>query len=608
MGQSHLIHVFIFLAAASIMVPLTSRFKLGSVIGYLVVGILIGPFGLKLIGNAQQIMHFAEFGVIMMLFLIGLELEPKKLWQLRKLIVGLGSLQVVLTTSALTLIGLSMGYDWRVSLAIAMALTLSSTALVLQMLQEKNLMKTAEGETSFAVLLFQDIAVIPILIIIPLLHSAHAAPLNLDESSFIEQLPQLVRCLVITGVIGFIIVIGHYFSRHLFFIIAKTNLREVFTAFSLALVVGITLLMQCIGMSPALGAFIAGVVLANSQYKHTVEADIQPFKGLLLGLFFISVGMGMNFTLFAQQTWFIIAIVLGLIATKAVILSVLGRIFALTKIQTLGFALALSQGGEFAFVLFQYASDSKVMSAELRELYTLVVAVSMLTTPFLIMLYQRYVIPRYMSIIPTREYDQINERNEIILAGYGRFGQIIGRFLNGENIKITVLEKNPEQIELLRKFGYPSYFGDASRLDLLKNAGAEHAKLLIVAVGDAAKNLEIVKLAKYHFPHLTVYARARNRRHAYELHKAGVDYFKRELFSSSLEMTKEVLKLFDYSPEDIQAKATAFEQYDEKNLLKSFEFFEEETDLINFARQAKGELERILHNSAIVGEGTEQKI
>ncbi len=601
-----LVHVFIFLTAASFIVPLTSRFKLGSVIGYLVVGILISTYGLQLINNTEQIMHFAEFGVTMMLFLIGLELEPQKLWQLRKLIIGLGSLQVLFTTLSLTCIGIAIGYDWRPSLALSMALTLSSTALVLQMLQEKNLMKTTEGETSFAVLLFQDIAVIPILIILPLLHPENLTSVNTHSTSLIGYLPKWQQTLIVTSVISSIILIGHYFSRYLFFIIAKANLREVFTAFSLALVIGITLLMECIGMSPALGAFIAGVVLANSQYKHTVEADIQPFKGLLLGLFFISVGMGMNFSLFAQHPLHVLSLVIGLIAIKALILSVLGRIFNLTKIQTVGFALALSQGGEFAFVLFQYASDSKVISAELKELYTLVVAVSMLTTPFLIMLYQKYVIPCFMSIVPTREYDKISEKNGIILAGYGRFGQIIGRFLNGENIKITVLEKNPEQIELLRKFGYNGYFGDASRLDLLLSAGAQQAKLLIVAVGGAEKNLEIVRLAKQHFPHLIIFARARNRRHAYELHKLGVDYFKRELFSSSLEMTKEILKFLGYKQKDIHTKATVFEEHDEASLLQSFEFFEEEKDLINFARQAKGELERILQNHTVLVK-TEEK-
>ncbi len=597
MGQNLLLNTFIFLAAASIMVPLASRFKMGSVIGYLIVGVLIGPFGFKLIGNAEQIMHFAEFGVIMMMFLIGLELEPHHLWKLRKLILGLGSFQVLLTACTLTGIGILLGYDWRSSLAISMALTLSSTALVLQMLQEKNLLKTTEGETSFAVLLFQDIAVIPILIIIPLLSIQGDVTANTQELSLISELPKWVHALLSTGVIGAIIFTGHYLSQYLFFMIARTHIREVFTAFSLALVVGITLLMECIGVSPALGAFIAGVVLANSQYKHTVEADIQPFKGLLLGLFFISVGMGMNFTLLSQQTTLIIAAVFGVIAVKTLILLILGRVFELTKIQTIGFALALSQGGEFAFVLFKYASATEVIPDSSAGFFTLVVALSMLATPFLMMLYHKFVVPKFMSLIPQRSYDQIDEKNGIILAGYGRFGQIIGRLLNGENIKVTVLEKNPEQIELLRKFGYKGYFGDANRLDLLQSAGAQHAKLLIVAVGNPDTNLEIVKLAKQEFPHLKIYARARNRRHAYELHKLGVDYFRRELFDSSLVMTKEILKFLGYKAEDAEKKVSAFRKFDETSLLKSFEFFEEEKDLINFARQAKGELERILQNS-----------
>ncbi|MBL7479339.1 monovalent cation:proton antiporter-2 (CPA2) family protein [Legionella bononiensis] len=598
MNDHLILNIFIFLAAASVMVPIANRFKLGSVIGYLTVGILIGPFGLKLIGNSEQIMSFAEFGVVMMLFLIGLELEPIMLWKLRKLIVGLGGLQVVMTTAAITGIGILMEYSWQASLAVGMSLALSSTALVLQMLQEKNLLKTAEGETSFAVLLFQDIAVIPILIIMPLLaQNGGGAPINLHENPFIAHLPKWQHALLVSGVIGAVILTGHYLSRHLFLIIARTNIREVFTTFSLALVVGITLLMETIGVSPALGAFIAGVVLANSQYKHTVEADIQPFKGLLLGLFFISVGMGMNFNLFYNQMLLITSAVLGLVAIKIIILFILGRLFGLTKIQTIGFAIALAQGGEFAFVLFQYAGSSKVINADARTMFTLIVALSMLTTPFLMLIYHRYVVPKLMSLLPEREYDSINEKNGIILAGYGRFGQIIGRLLNGENIKITVLEKNPEQIELLRKFGYKGYFGDANRLDLLKCAGAEHAQLLIVTVGNADANLKIVKMAKQHFPHLKIYARARNRRHAYELHKAGVDYFKRELFDSSLTMTKEVLKFIGYKQEDIEKKANAFQKHDEAALLKSFEFFEEEADLINFSRQASGELEQILQNS-----------
>lgn len=590
-----LLNVFIFLAAASIMVPLASRFKLGSVLGYLIVGILIGPFGLKLIGNSQQIMHFAEFGVIMMLFLIGLELEPSMLWKLRKLIVGLGSLQVLLTTGTLIAIGLSLGYDWRATVAVSMALSLSSTALVLQMLQEKNLLKSAEGEASFAVLLFQDIAVIPILIIIPLLELDGSIQINMNESDFIIQLPKWLHAILVAGVIGTIIFIGHYLSRHLFLMIAKTNLREVFTAFSLALVVGTTLLMESIGVSPALGAFISGVVLANSQYKHTVEADIQPFKGLLLGLFFISVGMGMDFSLFSQQSVLILSAVFALIVIKATILLFLGRFFDLSNFQTISLACALSQGSEFAFVLFQYATSTKVIDHTTRGFFTLVVALSMLATPFLMLFYYRFLLPKFMSLLPEKEYDSFREKNDIILAGYGRFGQIIGRLLNGENIKLTVLEKNAEQIELLRKFGYKGYFGDASRLDLLKSAGAEHAKLLIVAVGNPDVNIQIVHLAKQHFPHLKIFARARNRRHAYELHKLEVDYFIREVFDSSLSMTKQIMKFLGYKHEDIEKKAKTFQKHDETTMIQSFDFFEKESDLINFSRQAKGELERILH-------------
>lgn len=595
MNGNVLLNVFIFLAAASIMVPIASRFKLGSVLGYLIVGILIGPFGLKLIGNAQQIMHFAEFGVIMMLFLIGLELEPSMLWKLRKLIVGLGNLQVISTTAVLFILGVLLGYEWRATLTISMALSLSSTALVLQMLQEKDLLKTAEGEASFAVLLFQDIAVIPILIIIPLLQLNGHIQINMHESAFMIQLPKWMHAFFVAGVIGSIILIGHYLSRYLFFIIARTNLREVFTAFSLALVVGTTLLMESIGVSPALGAFISGVVLANSQYKHAVEADIQPFKGLLLGLFFISVGMGMDFSLFAKQTALILAAVFVLVLLKAIVLTLSGRFFNLTNFQTIGFAFALAQGSEFAFVLFQYATTTRVINNNTADFFTLVVALSMLATPFLMLLYYRFILPRFMSMLPEKKYDSINEKNDIILAGYGRFGQIIGRLLSGEKIKITVLENNAEQVELLRKFGYIGYFGDASRLDLLKSAGAEQAKLLVVTVGNVDVNLRIVELAKHHFPHLKIYARARNRRHAYELHKLGVDYFIREVFESSLCMTKQIMKFIGYRHEDIEKKAKAFKTHDESTLIQSFDFFEKETDLINFDRQARGELERVLN-------------
>ncbi|MES2983989.1 MAG: monovalent cation:proton antiporter-2 (CPA2) family protein [Pseudomonadota bacterium] len=593
MDSNYLFTTFIFLIAACMVVPLASRFRLGSVLGYLAAGVLIGPFGIALIDNAQQVMHFAEFGVVMMLFMIGLELEPAMLWKLRRAIVGLGGLQVVVTSAAFTAIGVGLGFDWRVSLAVGMALSLSSTALVLQMLQEKGLMQTNAGEASFAVLLMQDIAVIGILIIMPLLAAAGApAP---ETGHLLGALPGWLHALAIAGVIAVIIAAGRYFSRHLFYIMAKTNLREVFTATSLALIVGITLLMQAIGVSPALGAFIAGVVLANSEYKHTIESDIEPFKGLLLGLFFISVGMGMNFALLAAQPLTLLGAVAVLIAVKMVVLYGLGRLFDLHGAQKLLFTFALAQGGEFAFVLFQFASSMHVIGGEQAAFMTLVVALSMAATPFLMLFNDRFIQPCFMSMLPMRVYDTIPDTgSSVIIAGYGRFGQVVGRFLTGQGVHITVLEKDPDQIELLRKFGSRGYFGDASRLDLLVSAGAARAKLLVVAVDDADKCLEIVRMAKREFPNLRVLARARNRRHAYELHKAGVDYFRRELLDSSLTMAQEAMKMLGADPREVRIRARRFLKHDISTLHKSFEFFEKEPELIDFARQASQELERIL--------------
>jgi monovalent cation:proton antiporter-2 (CPA2) family protein len=596
MNHSFLINVFIVLAAACIIIPLASRFKLGSVLGYLIIGVLIGPFGFKLIGNAVEIMHFAEFGVIMMLFLIGLELEPETLWRLRKAIAGLGSLQVILTTAGLSLCGIALGFDWRLSLAVAMALSLSSTALVLQRLQERNLMRTTIGETSFAVLLFQDIAVIPILLIMSLLVPPGIAPI--EHSGLLDSLSGWAQAGIIAAVIGAVIILGNYFSHYFFYLIAKTNLREVFTATSLALIIGITLLMQTIGISPSLGAFVAGVVLANSEYKRTLETDIEPFKGLLLGLFFISVGMRMDFSILAQHLAPLLGIVAAFILIKALVLFFLGCFFRLTKVQALGIALALSQGSEFAFVLFQSASTSGVITHDRANFFILAVALSMAVTPLIMLAYNRLLVPRFMSPIP-QIYDNIDEQQSVILAGFGRFGQVIGRFLTAQGIKLTILEKDPEQLELLRKLGFKVYFGDASRLDLLKNAGADRAHLLIIAIDDPDTCLDIVRLAKQEFPQLKIYSRARNRRHAYELNKAGVDYYKREVFDSSLSMAQEVMKFLGLSPESMRRKARAFAQHDEASLRKSFEFFNKEHELISFTRQAIGELEHILQDDQL---------
>ncbi len=593
--MNSLSNVFVFLAAACLVVPIASRFKLGSVLGYLAAGILIGPFGLGLIGDAEKIMHFAEFGVVMMLFLIGLELEPVLLWRLRKSILGLGGLQVLLTSSAFTLFGLLLGYSWQMSLAAGMALSLSSTALVLQMLQETNLMNTPIGETSFSVLLFQDIAVIPILVIIPLL-ATHGSQDSQIHANMISDLPGWVQALIVTCIIAALIAAGRYLSYYLFRAVARTDLREVFTALSLAVVVGITLLMQLVGVSPALGTFVAGVVLANSEYRHTLQTDIEPFKGLLLGLFFISVGMGMDFHLFAESPLRLVLAVTALITVKALILSILGRFFGLNVLHNSGFALALAQGGEFAFVLFQFAGTLNILPPAQAKFLTLTVATSIAVTPLLIVLYNRLIVPKFLSKLPERSFDRIEEENPIILAGFGRFGQVIGRFLNAQGIKTTVLEKDPDQIELLRKFGFKGYFGDASRLDLIRSAGAAKANLLIVAVDDPETSLEIVRLVKAEFPHLKIFARARNRRHAYELSKAGVDYYKREVFDSSLEMAQQIMVTLGKNEPDIQLKAIKFKEHDEAALKASFDFFDNEPELVNFSRTQRAELERILQS------------
>lgn len=607
MDSGYLFNMFVFLAAACVVVPLASRFRLGSVLGYLVAGVLIGPFGFGFIKNPEEILHFAEFGVVMMLFLIGMELEPATLWRLRRMIVGLGGLQVLLTSAAFTAIGLTLGFDWHLSLTVSMALSLSSTALVLQMMQEKGLMQTSAGESAFSVLLFQDIAVIPILIIIPLL-ATQTPSADPNTSDFLKEIPAYAHALLIAAVISAVVLIGRYLSRHLFRFIAKTHLREVFTATSLALVVGITLLMLAVGVSPALGAFVAGVVLANSEYKHTIETDIEPFKGLLLGLFFISVGMGMDFELLHNHPLSISAAVAILVVVKIIILFVLGRVFGLTGSQDTVFSFALAQGSEFAFVLLQFAGGLEIVSSDQSSFLVLTVALSMASTPLMMMLNNRFVMPFFMSVLPKRDYDTIGDSHtQVIIAGYGRFGQIIGRFMSAQGVPLTILESDPDQIELLRRFENKVYYGDASHPELLRNAGAAHAKLLIVAVDKADKALEIVRIAHNTFPNLTIFARARNRRHAYELDKAGATYFQRETFDSSLVMAQEAMKFFGFNALTMKKKAKKFKEFDEKMLRDSFAFFDKEPELINFARQASKELERILQSDQMIDTPDQKK-
>ncbi|NBV06759.1 MAG: potassium transporter [Proteobacteria bacterium] len=595
MSSEILFEIFIFLIASCLVVPLVSRFKLSSVIGYLFAGLLIGPACLGLITDPEKVVHLAEFGIIMMLFVIGLELEPASLWRLRKSIVGLGGLQVILTTIVFTIIGLLLHLNLQTSLAIAMALALSSTALVLNLLQEKNLLNSQVGEASFSTLLFQDIAVIPILILMPLL-SQVSVKKDSASNNLITNFSGLDQALIIGAVILMVIIIGRYFLRHLFRLVAKSNMRELFTALSLALVVGVTLLMNLIGISPALGAFVAGVVLANSEYRRSLETDIQPFKGLLLGLFFISIGMGMDFNFMLTQPLQIFAAVICLIVIKALILFTLGKAFKISTFDSIFYAVILAQGGEFAFVLFQFAQSLMILDAQKVKFLTLVVAISIAATPVILhwvsLLLDRY----YKATFKEIPFDAIDQKNAIILSGFGRFGQVIGRFLTGQGVAVTVLENNPDQIELLRKFGFKAYFGDSTRLDFLKSAHADKAKLLIITVDDVEASLKIASLAKEEFPNLTIFARARNRQHAYDLHKLGVFYFKRELFDSSLDMAKEIMLWLGKDKSEIELKAQQFRDHDEKTLQQSFKFFEDKPALVNFSKTRSAELEKILQS------------
>lgn len=605
-NESFFFQAFIYLLAAVLSVPIAKRLGLGSVLGYLLAGVIIGPFSLRFVGQeGEDVLHFAEFGVVMMLFLVGLELQPALLWRMRMPILGLGGLQVGVTAAIVAMISLLWGLSWQMSLAVGLILSMSSTAIVLQTLNEKQLMRTDAGQASFSVLLFQDIAVIPILALLPLLAikpdttvtlAAHGIILAADAAAG-PSLPAWQQALLVMGTMGGIIVAGRFLMRPIFRFIAATRLREVFTATALLLVIGIALAMQKIGLSPALGTFVAGVVLADNEYRHELESDIDPFKGLLLGLFFIAVGASINFNLLLQQPLLILALVLGLAVVKFVVLFVLGQLFRMELSQNLLFAFALAQGGEFAFVLFSFALQNRVLTAEITEPLVATVALSMMLTPLLMILNDRVVQPRFIRVEPEPEADEIDDNeNPVIIAGFGRFGQIVGRLLMANGCQATLLEHNPAQIELLRRFGWKVFYGDASRLDLLHAAGAKQAKLLVVAIDDPDKILDIVKLANKHFPHLKILARATDRRHAYELIRHGADVIQRETFGSALAMGTEALKLLGARSYKAYRAANTFKHHDEQVLYEMADLDGDETALIARSRQMAEDLVQLLQS------------
>ncbi|MCQ8891235.1 monovalent cation:proton antiporter-2 (CPA2) family protein [Pseudoalteromonas carrageenovora] len=585
----------IYLAAAIVAVPIAKRVGLGSVLGYLIAGILIGPYALGIVGDQTDVMHFAEFGVVMMLFLVGLELQPARLWKLRHSILGLGGLQVVLTAAAIfAFCYWVFTMHWQTALAIGLMLALSSTAIVLQSLEEKGWLKQEAGQNAFSVLLFQDIAIIPILALLPLLAFAPQSSSKEISDSIIASWPVWQQVGVSVAVIAAIIAGGKYVSAPLFRYIAQTHMREIFTIFALFLVVAIALVMQSIGLSPALGTFLAGVVLAESEFRHELEADIEPFKGLLLGLFFITVGASINFELLADEFTTVIALVALLIVVKACILFSLAITFNISKKQRLLFALALAQGGEFAFVLLSVTTTLSILTPEQTSLVTLVVAVSMLVAPLLLMAYEQLQKRTSNSAPEFDKPEQISSAKHVIIAGYGRFGQIMGRLLHAQGYEITVLDHSPSQIELLRRFGNTVFYGDAARQELLEAAGAHTAQMLIVAIDDADKTLEIIKLAHKNYPQLKIVARAIDRRHAYQLLNLKVDAFNRETVDSAINLAVDALELLGNNKEDAQRAGKLFRDHDRAAVLQLAELWGDDASYGVAVRQRMEDLKQVL--------------
>jgi monovalent cation:proton antiporter-2 (CPA2) family protein len=580
-----LFQAFIYLLAAVATVPIAKQLGLGSVLGYLLAGVIIGPHLLGLVGQGSGgVMHVAEFGVVMMLFLVGLELRPNLLWRLRGPIMGTGGAQLVLTTLVVAGLACAVGLQIQPALAIGMIFSASSTAIALQTLNEKGLLTSKGGQTSFSVLLFQDLAVIPILAILPLLAVTSAATSATHADG--GNAAPWQRALLIVAVVTAIIAGGRFLVRPIFRYLASTRLNEIFTAAGLLLVVGIALAMEKVGLSPALGTFLAGVVLAESEYRHELEADIEPFKGLLLGLFFISVGASIDLPLVKSQPLVVVGLVFGLLVVKFVVLLGIGKITNLEKSQNFTFAFALAQGGEFAFVLTSFAVQNQVLDQQIGNLLVATVALSMVMSPFLFTLNERFVQPLFSSQLPDREADEIDEKdNPVILAGFGRFGHIVGRVLNLQGIKTTVLDVDSDQVELVRKLGVKVFYGDASRLELLQAAGAATAKLIIIAVNDEEKSLIIVDTVQKHFPNLKILARAAGRDHAYRLLRHGVEHIYRETLGSSLDLSVAALRMLGVRAYEARRAAKSFHDYDEQTVRELAQYSEDESQLLAQAKE-----------------------
>jgi len=576
----------IYLSAAVLVVPLSKALGLGSIIGYLAAGIAIGPWGLGLVSSVEEVLHFAEFGVVLMLFLVGLELEPARLWNLRRPIFGWGSAQVLACAGVLFAVGYLGGASWRIALVAALGLALSSTAIALQVFGERNLLPTVSGQAGFSILLFQDVAAIPILALLPLLAGAGA-----DAHEPLGGAARALEAAKIVGVIAGIVLGGRLLLRPLLRWIARSNTPEIFTATALLLVVAIAALMQFIGLSMALGAFLAGVLLAESEYRRELETDIEPFKGLLLGLFFIAVGMSIDFGVLMDRPGLMALVVVGFLALKLVVIYALAKAMGVPYQQRPVFTLLLAQGGEFAFVVFQSAGPD-VLPPAVSSFLIAAVALSMLISPLLLVAIDKFVLPRY-SRTTGPALEEISEQQEpkVLICGFGRYGQIVGRMLGSQRVDVTVLDHDPDTVQGLREFGFRVFYGDATRLDLLRTAGAGTALAIVVAVDDVDQSLEIVDLAREHFPQARLIARARNVGHLYQLQDRKVEFIERELFESSLRSARSVLEVLGWPAHEARESAMAFRRRNLQLTQDAYPHYKDRAKLIAVAKEGRQQFE-----------------
>lgn len=580
--HSLLIELLTLATAAVVFVPLFRKIGLGAILAYLFAGIIIGPFALKLISDAKDILHFSELGIVFLLFVIGLELAPNKLWALRRSIFGLGLLQVLLTGAVFTWIGTLLGFPLALSYAASFGLALSSTAFSIQMLEDSNQLNTSHGQDTFAILMFQDLAVVPIV-----------ASLAFFSSSASHSSLDAVSILKAVAVVALLILVGHFLIRHVLRLIASAETPEVFTAMTLLIVIGSAVLMESIGLSMGTGAFLAGVLLANSEYRHELETDLAPFKGLLLGLFFMAVGMSLDLVVLAQKPHWVLLLTGAFMAIKGILLFALSRFFGRPPETARNTSLTLALGGEFAFVLFSAAISQNIMDAESASLLSAAVTLSMAMTPFLFAFNQKYL--RSFSELSERPYDDDFPSDvEVIVAGFGRFGQIVTRFLNAEDVVYTILDHDASQVDTARQFGNKVYYGDASRHDILEAAGAKKAKYFVLAIDDPTQSVAAAKMVKQHFPNLDIIARVRNRQHALDLMDLGVTSIHRETYMTSLEVAKEVMVKRGKAEASIERAVRNFRMHDEKILRKQLELRHDEKQMWSYTSQATKELERIL--------------